>query len=301
MATIYFKLDGTKHEIELFPDSAPQTIGKLLATLPAKLDIHCAKIAGQHIFWHAPIVIDIERAQDILTLPAGTFLYWPERQFLELIYGELQAEEAQVSVLGRLTGDIQWLKDYGRKVVKQHGHGLLTAELLEGEGCKNLVIEERQVSSPGLSALRSSRKEIWAAPPEEMFTLMNRTGMMLPYGPLAMAEGEFRKLHELLWRLRNEKYGVGSTDLATVVPFLIDSFNARIDGFCALHQCGDVLDRSKTLFADPETASGALEEIVMFTGRAAAWLDAFIPWSDLNDATLRSLGEQGVRSIPTKS
>jgi len=295
MPSLFFKLNDVAHEIELYPDLAPQTIGKLISNLPARLDIHCAKIAGQHIFWHAPVVTDIEKAQDILTLPAGTFLYWPERQFLELIYGELQAEKAQVSVLGRLTGDIGWLKEYGRHVVENHGHGLLRAELLVGEGCDQLAIPEKPVSSPGLMALRKARTEIWAAPPEEMFVLMRRSGMMLPYGPLAMAEGEFRKLHELLWRLRSETYGISTSGRESVVRFLIEAFNTRIDGFCALHECGKVLDDARNLFSDPETASDALEELVLYTGRAAAWLDAFIPWHALNDATLVSLQGQGVR------
>lgn len=295
MPSIFFKLDGVEHEIELYPDLAPQTIGKLVANLPANIDIHCAKIAGQHIFWHAPVVADIEKAQDILTLPPGTFLYWPERQFLELIYGELQAEKAQVSVLGRLKGDIGWLKDYGRYVVENHGHGLLTAELRAGEGCDELARPEKHVTSPGLLALRKARKEIWAAPPEEMFVLMRRTGMMLPYGPLAMAEGEFRKLHELLWRLRHERFGISAAQRADVIAFLIDAFNARIDGFCGLHGAGVVLDSAKSLFANDEIASDSLEELILYTGRAAAWLDAFIPWMALNAETLSSLGGQGVR------
>jgi hypothetical protein len=295
MPSLFFTLDDVSHEIELFPDLAPQTIGKVLANLPASLDIHCAKIAGQHIFWHAPVVADIEKAQDILTLPAGTFLYWPERQFLELIYGELQAEKAQVSVLGRLTGDIEWLKRFGRQVVERHGHGLLKAELTAGPGCEELIVQERALKSDGLVALREARKRLWSAPPDEIFTLMRRTGMMLPYGPLAMAEGELRKLHELIWRLRSPAYGVAENRRGDVAIFLIDAFNARIDGFCGLHECGAVLDSAKALLSDPETANDAIEELVLYTGRAAAWLDAYIPWNDLNDATRGSLEAQGVR------
>jgi hypothetical protein len=296
MPTIFFKLEGISHEIELFPELAPKTIGKLLATLPAKLDIHCAKIAGQHIFWHGPVVEDVEKAQDILTLPAGTFLYWPERQFFELIYGELQAEKAQVSVLGRLTGDIDWLKQYGRHVVESHGHGILAAELIAGDDCDALIIPEIAISNTGLVELREARKQIWDAAPEEFFTLMQRTGMMLPYGPLAMAEGEFRKLHELLWRLRHEVYGVNSANRGEVASYLIDAFNARIDGFCGLHTCGEILDRSKTLLFEEKIFDVAIDELVMFTGRAAAWLDTYIPWNELNNVTLKTLEKQNLRS-----
>ncbi|MCB4769671.1 hypothetical protein LGR54_13725 [Ancylobacter sp. Lp-2] len=295
MASLYFTLDGASHEIELYPDLAPVTIGKLVASLPARLDIHCAKIAGQHIFWHAPVVADIEKPADILTLPAGTFLYWPERQFLELIYGELQAEKAQVSVLGRLTGDIGWLKEYGRRVVERHGQEPLVAELSAAADALPLALPEKDFASPGLIALREARKAIWQAPPEEIFVLLRREGMMLPYGPLAMAEGELRKLHELIWRLRREDYGIGLAERARVATFLIDAFNARIDGFCALHEIGRVLDSARPLLADPALVGDVIEELVLFTGRAAAWLDTYIPWNALNETTRTALVRQGVR------
>lgn len=295
MASLFFTLDGASHEIELYPDLAPVTIGKLVASLPATLDIHCAKIAGQHIFWHAPVVADIEKPADILTLPAGTFLYWPERQFLELIYGELQAEKAQVSVLGRLTGDIAWLKAFGRRVVENHGQEPLTAGLTAGADALALAIPEKTYTAPGLIALREARKAMWQAPPAEMRALLRRNGMMIPYGPLAMAEGELRKLHELVWRLRSPVYGIGAAERVRVATFLIDAFNARIDGFCALHETGKVLDEAKALLAEPDLVADVIEELVLFTGRAAAWLDTYIPWNALNEATCAALARQDLR------
>lgn len=295
MPSLFFTLDGVAHEIELFPDIAPVTIGKVIANLPARLDIHCAKIAGQHIFWHAPVVADIEKPADILTLPAGTFLYWPERQFLELIYGELQAEKAQVSVLGRLTGDIGWLKEFGRRVVEQHGQQPLIAELSAHADALALALPEKELASAGLKALRTARKAMWQAPPEEMHALLRRDGMMIPYGPLAMAEGELRKLHELIWRLRTPAYGIASGERARVLAFLIDAFNARIDGFCALHATGKVLEDAKSLLAAPDELDDVIEELVLFTGRAAAWLDTFVPWNALNEATRTALARQDLR------
>lgn len=295
MPSLSFTLDGVAHEIELYVDLAPVTIGKVVAHLPATLDIHCAKIAGQHIFWHAPVVADIEKPADILTLPAGTFLYWPERQFLELIYGDLQAEKAQVSVLGRLTGDLHWLKAFGRRVVEHHGQEPLLAHLAADEAALSLAVPEKLFASPGLKQLRAARKAMWQAPPEEMFGLLRRQGMMIPYGPLAMAEGELRKLHELIWRLRSAAYGIGPGERARVLAFLIDAFNARIDGFCALHHIGKVLDDAKALLGEPADIDDVIEELVLFTGRAAAWLDTFIPWNALNEATLAALARRDLR------
>jgi len=299
MASLIFKLGSQDHEIELSPEKAPKTLAKLLATLPADLDIHCAKIAGQHIFWHAPFISDLEQAHDILCLPAGSFLYWPERQFLELIYGELQAEKAQVCVLGQMKGDIAWLKEYGAKVVKQHGTKILHAQLLKGIDCEGLREDPSSPPAPEIAWLREERQKIWRNPPAELLSLMCRRGLMLPYGPLAMAEGELRKLHELLWRLRttSQKNGVRTIDPLTradIVPFLIEAFHARIDGFCGLSHCGQVLSAAADLFAKTQQQDELLEELVLYTGRAAAWCDAYIPWHALNEQCLSSLKGQGI-------
>ncbi|OBZ94804.1 hypothetical protein ADU59_13355 [Pararhizobium polonicum] len=300
MPSIYFRFDGQDHEIALATDLAPDAIGKLLASMPAVVDIHCAKIAGQHIFWHAPFLADVEKATDILTLPAGTFLYWPERQFLELIYGELQAEKAQVSVLGRLTGDIEWLRRLGRHVVEDHGKEIIRAELIPTDEAMTLAIREPEPASPGLATLRAARKAIWEKEPADVAVLLARSGMMLPYGPLAMAEGELRKLHELLWRLRGGTYYSG-TEKSEFAIFLIDAFVARIDGFCGMVGCGVVLEGASNLLKDePQHQAAILDELVLYTGRAAAWLDLYIPWNSLNDVVLDTLDAQGLRGEPSK-
>ena len=41
---------------------APRTLRSLASTLPAPLQLHTPKIAGQHIYWHAPFVEDAEVA-----------------------------------------------------------------------------------------------------------------------------------------------------------------------------------------------------------------------------------------------
>lgn len=296
MPSIYFRYDGKDHEIELAVDLAPVAIRKLLANIPAVIDIHCAKIAGQHIFWHAPFVADVEKAADILTLPAGTFLYWPERQFLEFIYGELQAEKAQVSVLGKLTGDIEWLRVMGQHVVADHGKQIITAELVPSEEAKALAINLPALSSPGVANLRADRVAIWENQPADIATLLARTGMMIPYGPLAMAEGEFRKLHELLWRLQDGRGFYRGNEKAELICFLLQAFIARIDGFCGMVSCGHVLEGAIALLkTEGQHVEEILEELVLYTGRAAAWLDLYIPWNELNTVTRKTLANQGLR------
>ncbi|MFD1199910.1 hypothetical protein ACFQ3K_16560 [Brucella gallinifaecis] len=301
MTSIYFRFEGQDHEIELATEHSPLAIGKLLASMPSSVDIHCAKIAGQHIFWHAPFLADVEKATDILTLPAGTFLYWPERQFLELIYGDLQAEKAQVSVLGRLTGDIEWLREMGRRVVEDHGKQIIRAELIPTEEAKALATAEDAAVSEGLSILRAARQDVWEKEPEDVAVLLNRSGMMLPYGPLAMAEGELRKLHELLWRLRSGTTYYAGEQKSDLAIFLIDAFVARIDGFCGMVGCGAILENACQLLRDePEYQAEILDELVLYTGRVAAWLDLYIPWNSLNEVVLQTLELQGLRGAHSR-
>jgi hypothetical protein len=288
---VLFHYDGGAYSIALRPDLAPVTVGRLLGSLPATVDLHCAKIAGQHIFWHAPFVCEYEVATDILTLPPGTFLYWPERQFLELLYGTLQAEKARVTVLGALTGDIDWLIDLGRKLVRDHGQTVMLARLSAGEGTQSLARPEPACADSRLAWLRAAREAVWREEPTELRTLLARDGVMLPYGPLAMAEGEFRRLQELLWRLR------GQDDAGPLVSFLLQAFIERIDGFCGLHDSGRVLLQARDLLQIPYVpVPEVVNELVLYCGRMAAWLDLHIPWNALNEDVRAALVRRGLRS-----
>ena len=286
--------------------------------MPARIDIHCAKIAGRHIFWHAPFVAPLEQGREVLDAPAGTFLYWPERQFLELIYGDLQAESAQVSVLGRLRGDVDWLRALGERVTRRQGHELIWAELTAGpmESSGSAAVSPGNLGGTAAAssldpsggsgahykadarfdALQRARLDAWQAEPVDIQRLVSRRGIMLPYGPLSMAEGEFRKLQELLWRL--------GTPLAKDIPapergrhgaFLIDAFLTRIVGLCNLHESGAILYQAAGLLRDyPDAVPAVLEEVVLYSGRMAAWLDLYIPWHTLNEQVVNAQDKNGV-------
>lgn len=278
---LLFHADGVAHRVLLTDDYAPHTQRLLLASTPAEIDIHCAKIAGNHIFWHAPFVAPLEKVTDIMTIPAGAFVYWPERQFLELIYGELQAETASVNLLGRVEGDVAWLRALGERVQHRQGHEIAWARL-EWPG------QPVTLPAPPPHPLRAAREAVWRAMPAEVDTLLERRGVMLPYGPLAMAEGELRKLHELLWRLLAHWREGPEPHRVSSAVFLLEAVTARVAGFCHLTGAGAVLEHGAALLQRGEAADvdTTLEELVLYTGRYAAWLDQCIPWQDLNETLL---------------
>lgn len=285
--TLIFACEGAEYEIELTADYAPETLAALHESLPAKADIHCAKIAGCHIMWPVPFVRRVEKAADVMTMAPGSFFYWPERQYLEITYDELQAESAAVSVLGRLKGDTAWLRDYADRNRREQGRRLFTADVFLKGGAHAAEATPPPAGDDSCSRLRAARLAAWREEPAEIGALMAREGLMMPFGPLAMAEGEMRKLHELLWRLWNEPARYSDSDRAAIAIFTLEAAITRVAGFCHLTETGAVLrDGIDCLRSGERPVESALEELVLYAGRIAAWLDLHIQWWDMNEITL---------------
>lgn len=285
--TLIFACEGAEYEIALTDAYAPETLAALLASLPAVADIHCAKIAGSHIMWPVPFLRRVEKAADVMTMAPGSFFYWPERQYLEITYDELQAESAAVSVLGRLTGGVDWLRAYADRNRRRQGHEPFEAEVFVEGGPRRAEAAPKPAEDDSWGRLRAARLDAWAAEPEEVRALMARDGLMIPFGPLAMAEGEMRKLHELLWRLWNDQARYEDGEKVAIAVFAIEAAIARVAGFCHMTGVGAVLgDGVACLQAGAPPVAAVLEELVLYSGRIAAWLDLHICWWDMNEVAL---------------
>lgn len=289
---LIFRVEGEDHPIELADGFAPETLRAVIGLVPASIDIHCAKIAGSHIMWPVPFLARMEAAQDVLSMPPGAFFYWPERQYLEITYDALQAEAAEVNYLGRLKHDPAWLRDYAERQRREQGRAVFTAELLPGPGLEPARRPEPARVAEPLATVRRARIAAWEAQPEEIAELLARRGQMIPFGPLHMAEGEMRKLHELLWRLWE---GRGETrsddDKRKIAVFALKAAISRVAGFCHLLETGAVLEAGITCLEDKACETdAALEELILYCGRIAAWLDLHICWWPMNETTLGALG-----------
>jgi hypothetical protein len=285
--TLIFACEGAEYEIELTAEYAPDTLAALRASLPAAADIHCAKIAGCHIMWPVPFVRRVEKAADVMTMAPGSFFYWPERQYLEITYDELQAESAAVSVLGRLKGDTGWLRNYADRNRREQGRCLFMAEVFMKGAPRAVRAAPPSAGTAPWSRLRAARLAAWQMEPAEIGALMARDGLMMPFGPLAMAEGEMRKLHELLWRLWNERDGRADGEKAGIAGFVLEAAITRVAGFCHMTETGAVLrDGIECLGAGEPPLEAVLEELVLYSGRIAASLDLRIQWWGMNEITL---------------
>ncbi|MBL8696729.1 MAG: hypothetical protein JNK67_00065 [Alphaproteobacteria bacterium] len=287
------RISSSTITIRLEAAHAPRTRDALLATLPAGIDLHCAKIAGNHILWHAPFVVDAEATGDVMQVPPGGFLYWPERQFLELVFDALQAESAAVTLLGRIEGDVGPLRALGTEVLARQGFAPLSATLASDAP----MSPGTPPTDSALAPIVAARRAIWAEAPAEIAAMIARDGINLPLGPLVYAEGYARQLHEWLWRMRGVARSGDTTHAARAAADGLALAAARIGGFCGLHASADVLERGAALLRAPGTpVVAALDELILYAGRLAAWLDGRIAWSPMNEIAKQARAAWNTRS-----
>lgn len=288
-----FAAEGERLEIVLDRSGAPRTIETLCRHLPMRADLHCAKIAGNHILWHAPFVVDAEGMSDVMTVEPGAFLYWPERQFLELVFAPLQAESVAITVLGHIEGDIAPLIRIGEAVRTKQG----TRPILAAIDAPEAPVPAEPALPPEdrrLAGLRAARAAIWREEPKETLSLVARRGVMLPAGPLLYGEAEARKVQELMWLLRQEARSGRTASVAPTAALLLRGAESRITGLCGLVEAGRfLLDAAAALDERPGDALPVIEEVILYAGRLAAWLDLRIPWNGLNETITRAADGYG--------
>lgn len=282
-ATLILSAEGAKVEIGLDLAAAPHTIAALLATLPLKVDLHCAKIAGDQILWPVPVLQPLESARDIQGAAPGAFIYYPKRQFLEIMFGPLQEESASVTILGGARGDLSALKRLGETVQADHGWRTVWGELSAGPGDWRKALPEAAGGarlSASCSVARKLRLAAWQGVPAEFERLRARRGVMIPLGPLFYAESETRKLHENLWLLRDERETRFKSEAAAL---LLRGAADMLEGFLGLHDTAKGLATlADAIGQEPSDAAAILDETILYVGRLSHWLDLYFPWRKLN-------------------
>ena len=109
---------------------------------------------------------------------------------------------------------------------------------------------------------------------------------MIPYGPLSMAEAELRKLHELLWRLWNDQARYSNDQKKDIAVFAIEAAVSRVAGFCHMNDVGATLEAGIACIEEGAIdLEAVLAELVLYSGRLAAWLDLRICWWPMNEIT----------------
>lgn len=273
--------------------AAPATMEALLSSLPATVYIHTPKIAGNHIYWHAPFIRDLERPRDVMEVAVGAFIYWPERQFLELVFAPLQAEVAKVTYLGAVDCDLESLVALGTHARAAHGVSPVVAKLAENKATPDVpsAVEPEFEQTP-LSRIAAVRRELWREVPPEFNKLMAGRGIMHPAGPLFVAESGLRCLHELLWRHRSGALSHGGAIHRLAAAEACSMIATKLDDFCHLPASATAIRALAEAFGDPDLPTDAvLEEAILTVSKLSDWLDLLIPWNEINE-TVRSTDER---------
>jgi hypothetical protein len=280
-------IEGESFPLRCDATRAPQTIARLLASLPQRLDLHCPKIAGSHIYWGAPFVAAIEAAHDVMHMPDGAFFFWPERQMLEVAYAPLQTETASVTLLGRCEGDLAALARIGRRLSESQGVRPIFATLRAAEP---LAVPPPPAAPAGLAKLRARREALWQACPPEIAALLASRAIMHPAGPLFFAESEARGLHELLWWQFRQFRAAPTQAVREAAALAVAKAASRLDGFCHLHESATTLSLAGEALRDPALpGEAAFEEAILVAGRLSNWLDLHMPWHAINEAVRAAL------------
>lgn len=274
-----FTAEGRSWPIRL-SGNATRTRAALLASLPLRLQLHTPKIAGSHIYWHAPFVEDVEGATHVLDAQAGAFIYWPVRQFLEITFAPLQAENAQITVLGQLDAPVDGIAELAATLKNEQGHRIIegTLALADGEATGAAALPQLP------DDLVSRRKALWHAMPEDIARLTVSRAIMHPAGPVFAAEAEARVLHELLWWIRAGQPRYDDAVLRQTMAITLDKTATRLRDFCHMDETPALLFALRDATQTDVPLAALVDEAILVAGRIGAWLDLLIPWNDLNEA-----------------
>lgn len=289
---LIFECEGRAHEIRLFDAENSETLRQLIDWLPADITIHCAKIAGCHIYWPCPILARLESARDIHSLEPGAFLYYPDRQYLEIIYDELQAETAAVNHLGQLQGNIEWLRDFATRQRQRAGFEQFTARLHIPGDEQSTTMPDYPIDSTW-NRIRQARAMVWEAEPPEIERLLSNSGLNIPFGPMVTADGYFRYVQENLWQLWNQPERYTDTQRRAAAINALELGIARIGHYCQMHQSEAVMRDAIQCIEDSSLPlQDLLAEIILYSSRMSNWIDHRIPWFEINELTKSAL-QQG--------
>lgn len=277
---LVFSAEGRSWPLRLTGD-ADRTQRALLRALPLPLQLHTPKIAGSHIYWHAPFIEDVEGATHVLDAPAGAFIYWPVRQFLEITFAPLQAETAQVTVLGHLEAPVDGIAALAATLKREQGRRMFAGSLARVDG----TTAEPVLASPLPGDLLAARAALWAACPADIAQLTHSRAIMHPAGPVFAAEGEARVLHEALWWIRCERDRVDEALRRYAARLALNKAATRLRDFCHLDTTPALLFRLEAAMGEATLPFEALlDEAILVAGRTGAWIDLLIPWNDLNES-----------------
>lgn len=126
MSSIQIKAGEEVITCELLYERSPQTCRAIEELLPLEGELHCAKIAGDEVFFAIPLKLPLEKeGTDVHELTPGSIVYWPDRPLLCLFHDRPQEEQAHVTVVARVTENLEGLGRVAKQVRIRQGQRVL--------------------------------------------------------------------------------------------------------------------------------------------------------------------------------
>jgi hypothetical protein len=279
MMTIEATLGDAGFQIELDPGCPTALAHWLCKRSPLSTRVHPSSVVGNMFYLLSDCVLpDCEPDVDVNVVEPGTWVYWPNRQFIEFIYGTLEKEDTSVVIVGTTTAGLAELVTEAEKNASDR-QSILTlrwagaAPAFQEKKYPPLAYEENRV----VQLVRSAAEDWWGSEPDFITGLASKDDVVKARGGLALVESIASRHQELMWQVIKKRDELERQSMADVLDVTASSFLSQLREPLSL--TGASMDKIADAQAHFEhcTAAG-LEQIAIDMARAFA---AVARWSSL--------------------
>jgi hypothetical protein len=274
----HINIGGETVVAELLEDKAPNICKAFESQLPSNsFSVH-AKFAGEELIIMVPFFENPEN--EILNVLPGDIGYYPGRQTICIFYGETKPF-GKVSVFAKVVDGLDKLKGVGKNVLK---YGSLPAQIY-AEYTSSVSTYTQEI----LDTLRDTLHRVWDHEPQDIQNL--REHSLPPMGNLPCVFyanfntfwlGENVQVHRLL--AKEQK--VALQELNKTIAAILTRHAARLtkwnlkDTVVLVETLANYFEKQGPKNYDEFIQ--VTESILVVIDRINSWIDAMIPWSELD-------------------
>ena len=276
-------IGGSVVRAELLEDDAPGICGAFRGSMPLQTFGVNAKFAGEETIVPLPFLHDPENV--VGSVAPGDIGYYPRAQTLCLFYGEIMPF-ASVSLFARVVPeDLRAAQELGREIMNKGPKAIgLAADSGASRGRRS-----RARTPAAVARLQTGLEAIWESEPSDVSQL--RQFRRPPFGntPCVLYAN-----FDLFWGVENLHVcrnlvngGRLTGPLAGhVAASFVRQVRSRVAHWGFPRAC-DVLDDAASSLESARSRQQVLalvEGTLLYVGRLQSWVDAIVPWADLDDS-----------------